>query len=665
MANLIKKTGSTSCFKRAALAVAVAGVCIPPAAMAEDWKYNTELFISPGDSRTIVGVSSLVPLSQDADSMTYFDGRFIHTSESTEEFNIGLGHRWFNPGHSSIYGLYLAVDTRKTQTDNRFNQITFGGEVLTDDWEARANYYHPTTNEKLLRPGVTGGSFSGGKIFVSGVYEEAMQGFDIEVGKNFSIGGFDDTWAYIGAYHYEADIAKDADGVSFRLETHPRKNITIGLALQNDDLFGSEGRVEMKWAFGHLPQKKGKRTLHDRMVQFVHRDIDIVNTGGLDENEITGGDLVDITPAGGVLHIDSDAAGSTEDGTIDNPFLDFTACQGFGGANCDDDDTLGYVHMGDGSTYDTNNHKLPDNQQMIGEGANFFGLGGDGDFSPVSANSPVFILGDDNEIAGFDINDDIGAGDGISGTNITGFNIHHNTFSGNDNAIYIYTNDDNSTTGNIAYNTIDPTLSHSIFLHNLANDDDTTSPQQNITVMNNSITNAGANGIYALNEIDQSSSSGSPHNFPRQIVTISGNTITDSMANGIEVYNEVDITSGSYGNSAIQTATISNNTIIGSVDDGIHAHNDIDNDSSETGEMHAARQTLSILNNWISGSGDDGIEVSNYASATSGGNAVATQTATVSGNTLIDNDYGIYLDNEAQGAAGGTFTEAPTDSNTQ
>ncbi|QKQ25108.1 inverse autotransporter beta domain-containing protein [Candidatus Reidiella endopervernicosa] len=368
-----------------AVATAIVTNSMTNIARAEDFQANVEVFLSPGDPRHRGGIAAMVPFRKNNDSMSFVDGRFWLDDNTASEYNLAFGHRWFNSNRSSIFGLFGAFDHRKSSTDRDHNQLTAGAEMLMDDWELRGNYYYPLSDRYLVGVGGTNGSFSGNKLYANGIFEEALEGLDIEAGRSFALHGIglDENWIHIGGYHFEGDAAGDVDGVSLRLTSFLRKNLSIGLAAQDDDLFGSEIRGEIRYSFGRA-SGGGKRTLSERMMQLVHRDIDVKTTAGVPDHLRTDlNSTVDVSPGAGVIHIDSSSEESTEDGSYEYPYKTIANCKA---GDCGTtDNAMIYVHEGDSdddaSAYDTGaGWTLRDGQMLIGEGFDLYGIGGDGDY---------------------------------------------------------------------------------------------------------------------------------------------------------------------------------------------------------------------------------------------------------------------------------------------
>ncbi|HTT08166.1 MAG TPA: inverse autotransporter beta domain-containing protein, partial [Gammaproteobacteria bacterium] len=326
-------------FKRAALALAITAALTPMAVPATEWNRNIEVYLMPStQGRLLYGGALLQPIWQDNQSLLYGDlrGTITQTDGKDTEFNFGLGYRWLTPQRDWILGGYAAFDTRDTLNDNRFNQFTFGVEALGDMYDARFNYYAPITDEKRLDTALDGGLFQAHTLFANGIYEEALQGFDGEVGVRIPWIDFAETRVYLGGYHFDGSVTpKAADGVKGRIEMRLMQDISVGVSAQSDDLFGGETMLQLRYSFGY-PNVNRKRTVPERMIQFVERDIDIKATdrlGSVDglhgsfHGVESGNDDMGhkVTVSTSVFHIDNTAAAGG-DGSFEHPYNTITSC---------------------------------------------------------------------------------------------------------------------------------------------------------------------------------------------------------------------------------------------------------------------------------------------------------------------------------------------------
>ena len=239
---------------------------------AEDnkWKYNVELFASPGDERDLTGFDILFPLWQNTSSLAFMDFRATRSSEDTTEFSLGTGYRKFKADF--IYGANLFYDTRTTSVNNRFNQITVGFEVLSIDWDFRFNIYTPASDSESVDSDEPADQFFGRRIYIAGVREEVLEGFDIEVGYLMKALKWE-TRVFLAGYTLSGDHDETADGARLSFEVRPQKNVSLSLNYQNDSLFDSQLRGELRYSFAY-PHTKELRQLRERMLETSRRDVD-------------------------------------------------------------------------------------------------------------------------------------------------------------------------------------------------------------------------------------------------------------------------------------------------------------------------------------------------------------------------------------------------------
>ncbi|CAM5381450.1 hypothetical protein AFEL58S_01731 [Afipia felis] len=95
------------------------------------------------------------PLWQNQTALLFTDIRGRFDLQGGGEGNFGLGYRRMlsNGWNLGVYGYY---DVRRTGYGNVFNQATLGAEMLSADWDLRANLYAPF-GARSRQIGVVGG----------------------------------------------------------------------------------------------------------------------------------------------------------------------------------------------------------------------------------------------------------------------------------------------------------------------------------------------------------------------------------------------------------------------------------------------------------------------------------------------------------------------------
>lgn len=594
--------------RRTALATAVACAMVPAESLAEDWSRNIEVFAMPtSQSRNLMGGQWLEPVWQNQTSMVYLDFRGVFDLGDTEEFNIGAGYRRLFLDRRWIFGGYASFDTRESLNDKRHNQISLGIEALSREWDFRANGYIPLTDDRTIGISTIGGQFQGTRLFAGRRTEEALYGADFEIGRLLGFIPFGETRLFIGGYHFDGDFVTKSTGFGkkVRLEFRPRKDIALEIGAEDDNLFGTEGFIKIRYSFG-LPAETGVRTIDERMVQFAERDIDIRETSRLgDELTTATGPRDGILITENVVHIDN-TADDGGDGSFEDPYNDFTECQA---DRCAQTRTLVYVHAGDGTAagYDVP-FNMTDNQRLIGQGFNLYGIGGDRAPTVTHGATSTIRLANNNEIAGLNLINNRVA---IFGNNVTGFNIHDNRIAGSTSRGMRIVTANGNTTGVIANNTISGNANYGVLLDN---DADGASSTQSVTLSNNTITNNTGYGIGIRNAGRNGSSA-------TQTVTLTGNTVS---GNDSGMYGRnLSVNSGI----AMQTINAANNSFINNnTFHGVYAAN-------ENSAGGTATQSLDLSDSDLSG---------NFQYGGSFNNLNGTQTVNLTGADTSGNGSGGY-----------------------
>ena len=87
-------------------------------------------------------LSIFAPISSSEDSILFLNPRLALKDEGESEGNFGIGYRKLF-GESAILGANFYADRSRTRFDNSFDQWGLGLELLTNNFDFRANYYNP------------------------------------------------------------------------------------------------------------------------------------------------------------------------------------------------------------------------------------------------------------------------------------------------------------------------------------------------------------------------------------------------------------------------------------------------------------------------------------------------------------------------------------------
>jgi hypothetical protein len=494
-----------------AVALALSGI---PHALGQ-WTPNAEVLLKPGDERSYAGVDAVMPVWQSGRALLFADLKARLAEHDVREFNIGLGYRWFTDSQQWVLGGYLAADRRRTHGARSYNQVTIGAEALSDDWDFRANYYHPTTDRQLVGLGPT--RFRGFGMFREGVYEEAMRGADFEIGRRLPFSEKIETRAFLAAYRFKAeDLGVHADGARLRVEVRPRQDIVLGLSVQHDNLFGTAWFAEVRYAFGKAP-RQGVRKLTDRMTDPWTRDIDVKVTPPIEFRD----GLAQQHP-GVVVHVDSSKA-SGGNGSFEQPYSLVAACE----AEKCADPKYEYVRLWKGNSEATpyTPVTLVSGKTLWGEGVDIFTNVTSPALQPkiVAAAGNAITLARNTTVAG--VNARASTGFAIYGESLSGnIVIRNNTLSAGLHGIYV----------------VDEGFARKL--------------SSSVTITGNHITSGQiryGNGIHV-----ESGGVYMRAGFTRtQVVTISSNTLVGSTGGGA-----VRVSSYADRGSTVQTVTVTDNS---------------------------------------------------------------------------------------------------------
>ena len=157
------------------------------------------------DGSSRLETSVFAPLSQDMDTLfvTQMDGRFFTDPDAREgNFAFGLRH----VADDVILGGFLFYDGRYSQSDDYYDQVTLGGEILTERFDIRANGYLPLADKKQI--------FSDGDLLLTNTSTSmvASLGYEVPLWGDGEVSArlFESTdqkhqlWAGIGGYYFDS-----------------------------------------------------------------------------------------------------------------------------------------------------------------------------------------------------------------------------------------------------------------------------------------------------------------------------------------------------------------------------------------------------------------------------------------------------------------------------
>ena len=277
----------------AGVTLLVLALAAPVLAQEPKWGPHLDLEAKPGTKRALGEADLFIPVAQSTDTLLFANLRLRMDDNDGNEGNYGLGVRHMLDSRWNL-GAYGYYDRRRSEYGNYFNQATFGVEALSQDWDARANYYAPVGRRSYQIDSLNAAEISGTSVVFRGGEERSMGGFDAELGWRVPVFDVNDGKAlrvYGGGYRFTEDNMPAIEGPRFRAEMTfdstpylwDGSRFSLGAEWQHDDPRGSQGFLTARL---RIPlQVYGKPSsqltpMERRMSDPIQRDIDVVSRAG-------------------------------------------------------------------------------------------------------------------------------------------------------------------------------------------------------------------------------------------------------------------------------------------------------------------------------------------------------------------------------------------------
>ncbi|MDB9314179.1 right-handed parallel beta-helix repeat-containing protein [Spirulina sp. CS-785/01] len=550
--------------------IAIRGIATP-VLLAQNAPVNStsaqDLIITPrvsgGVSSSGAGVAEFshlegfFPLFQSpGENLFFLEGQVSWLEYETLGANLLFGHRVYDEESENLLGGYIAYDTRDTG-NNQFNQIGFGIERLGNDWDFRFNGYIPfgdtrkavgSTTSTVSDVNISDLSFQGNVLSFGGTrtieerqrYEAAMFTLDGEAGgKLLNIGDAGELRGYGGLYYLDATNT-NALGWRARLEARALENYSVGLAVQHDEIFGTNVVVNFGFSFGGKAEGESDNEVLDRMSDSVARNETILVDEEIDINRVseTFSDITAINPSTGEVwtfqHVTS--TGRQEgDGTFEDPFG--VSEDAIATVDSTVNDII-YVQIGDNA--DLSGFTIPDNVQVLSTavpqqintqfGPTTLPLSGSGDFPTIAE---TVNLGNNTVLSGFNLTQ------GLVGQNINSSEVRHNTITSSTHSALQLEN----VTGPLTFieNTITGTNQPALTATNVENFSFRDGSLTSRNSASNGITLNNITGSFEISNspitVESAAQNGLDVSNINQDLTLSNMTIENAGNNGINVSN--------------------------------------------------------------------------------------------------------------------------------
>jgi hypothetical protein len=244
-----------------------------------------------------------IPIAQNEDSLVFLNVRsalFWNDGDFSNEINAGAGYRRLMGDRSWILGGYAFYDFMDSQYDNHFNQGTLGIEALAWNWEARANGYIAEDDTEWAPGAETAGAgLVGTRLLLFGAIEQAMSGFDAEVGWRLPFfgeeGALSDTRLYAGGFWFDGSAVGSLGGPMTRFETRiwdvpflpAESRVTLGTEYRWDHARNSQvtGLIAVRVPLGGAARSQPLTNVERRMTDRVVRDVSVVTDTSTQSSE--------------------------------------------------------------------------------------------------------------------------------------------------------------------------------------------------------------------------------------------------------------------------------------------------------------------------------------------------------------------------------------------
>ena len=411
-----------------------------------DAQFRPGVMAGDGDNETDFFFEFFIPVWGDNEDIVFLNPHLRLDDKNSREVNVGLGYRRLLFSDRLILGANVYYDTMRSRHEFGYQQVGFGLEALSKWLDVRFNYYQPVNDRRNRIKSLDKYSFGSTDLLVSHGYEEALKGFDAEVGVLVPfISNYVETRAYVGGYWYDSEIRQDIEGRKYRIEVRPCRLVNLQVEVKNDYLRETDtfigGYFDIPFSMADLfccgnPFKsfksylnffKGARTVRQRMTEKVVRDRHVVVHAYREKRKRKVADII-------YVNQDNQAPDGGK-GTFKDPYSSFDPVPSDPRYK---PGSIVYVFSWDknADTYQDVSIALKPNMVLWGQWYRDprFHLGGDGP-RPIlaSCDAPVVILesGGGQEVRGLAfVNKNSSLLPTIFGRNVGGVKIHHNAFLG-------------------------------------------------------------------------------------------------------------------------------------------------------------------------------------------------------------------------------------------
>ena len=336
--------------------------------------------VAVGEETFIGDVQLLAPLwtlDREGNVKILLSPRFSQMDGGLTTGSLGLGLRSYLPDLDIVLGGFLFYDYFSSGRNNSYHQGGFGLEAFTPHLTLRGNYYRPESNQSTVDSMQTtetsrsetvrvesevGAPFGQGNQILQEIiditertvrtrttsrffdrFEAAMEGWDAEIGTNFTLAQIPGSFSVFGGYlRYANPFGSNIEGATARVGYAPVDLLEVGVEYYEDKLFlgdrwfatarvdiplGGTGQSETT----HRSELEREETRHNLFQQVRRsRKVTTAESGWIEDEarrRVTNTTQVTLTDQSrtevllsGVLFVDNVAGAPGGTGTFASPF---------------------------------------------------------------------------------------------------------------------------------------------------------------------------------------------------------------------------------------------------------------------------------------------------------------------------------------------------------
>ena len=640
----------------------------------------------------VVAINAFIPLDQTAgEDVTFFEGEG-QLIESDPSFRLSLGHRQYDTVHNVVRGGYIGFDRRATD-DSTFYQIAAGYEELGENLDFRINGYAPIGDRTNTIQNIdidtgfqTSSGFQGNQLVLSSMrerqrifqQENALGGFDVEVGTQLAEWNGGELMGYLGGYLLTGK--ESSVGGQLRLAANVASNFNLGVSVQHDGLFDTRVAFTIGASFPNRRfQADDEAEFQDEYEVPIRLRDPIARRSNVAVNVINDSEIIveeDTEPLRNpeeeedyrFLHVDLALGAGVGDGAYENPFgtvEDAIALINSDTTTYSDGNTIVYVD-GEGAPSTTiDSFTIPEQVRVLSQGPEQIIAGmpfpgfpetatrlpfsadqnfnvdstdpnangitvslpdsNDGVFPVITggANDDLVTMSDNTVLAGFQVENAVGHG--VTASNVSNVELRNNLIQDSGGS-GIFLDD---VGGNVVLfdNEINDSVDRGVYIQNTQ-----TTSSVDVAIagfeLNNNRVGMEFAAVASAGEFPSQQVSISPSTAANTSIGVpGGGSLDNSILNSANQGIIIQATGASLSTSASQEFSLTGATIDGSGDAGIQL-------SAQTG---AHPQEFNVTESVITNSGDHGIEIINGSPPAGASQTASPQEIVIRNSTISDN----------------------------